>query len=53
MRNYYDVGYSIIDPYANFHVYGTVDRGYEADLEQVEWFAFEHLATPPSTTESL
>lgn len=42
LREYYGPGYMIIDD-SNTVVEGCSSRGYESDLERVEWFAFEYL----------
>jgi|SRR5271167_4329642 len=44
LRQYYDSGYMIIDPYSNCVVSGAFQRGYEDTLEHVEWYAFGRLS---------
>jgi hypothetical protein len=42
-RPYYEPGYMIIEVYRNLVVEGGSQREYEANIERVEWFAFEYL----------
>jgi hypothetical protein len=42
-RRYYGVGYIIVDS-TNTVREGCRTRQYDADIDRVEWFTFEHLA---------
>jgi hypothetical protein len=42
-RKYYEPGYSVIENYTNVVREGCASRMYDATIERVEWFAFEHL----------